>query len=171
MPKTLTIATVLKPQGIRGEIKVKALTDSAEDLKNFPRVFIDGVEYKVLSVRPAGDCAFLSLRGIADRNAAELLRGKHQSRSRRNLAEGADDEFPCEYEADENRPCDIAPVAEQSENILRRQHQHEGRRHQHFIGDRVKKFPEIGDQPAGTGNASVQKIGERGRRKNHRRNK
>lgn len=76
MEKTLTIAIVLKPQGIRGEIKVKALTDSAEDIKNFPRVFIDGVEYKVLSVRPAGDCAFLMLRGIADRNAAELLRGK-----------------------------------------------------------------------------------------------
>lgn len=76
MEKTLTVATVLKPQGIRGEIKVKALTDSAEDLGSFPRVFIDGCEYKVMSVRPAGDCAYLALRGIADRNAAELLRGK-----------------------------------------------------------------------------------------------
>ena len=76
MENTLTIATVLKPQGIRGEIKVKALTDAAEDLKGFARVFIDGVEYKVLAVRPSGDCAYLTLRGIADRNAAELLRGK-----------------------------------------------------------------------------------------------
>ncbi len=76
MENTLTIATVLKPQGIRGEIKVKALTDAAEDLKGFARVFIDGVEYKVLVVRPSGDCAYLTLRGIADRNAAELLRGK-----------------------------------------------------------------------------------------------
>ncbi len=76
MEKTLTVATVLKPQGIRGEIKVKTLTDSAEDFCALPRVFIDGVEYKVLSARPAGDCAFVTLRGVADRNAAELLRAK-----------------------------------------------------------------------------------------------
>ena len=76
MQNTLTVAQVLKPQGIRGEIKVKALTDSAEVLSGIKRVFIDGTEYKVYAVRPAGDCAFLSLRGVADRNAAELLRGK-----------------------------------------------------------------------------------------------
>ena len=37
---------------------------------------IGGVEYSVLSVRASGDFAFLGLKGIADRNAAELLRGK-----------------------------------------------------------------------------------------------
>lgn len=76
MEKTLNIATVLKPQGIRGEIKVMALTDSADDLASFSRVFIDGTEYKLLNARPHGDCAYLTLRGVADRNAAELLRGK-----------------------------------------------------------------------------------------------
>ncbi len=70
------IASVLKPQGIRGEIKLKTQTDSPEDVKNFKRVFIDGAEYKVMSARVAQGCAFLSLRGVADRNAAELLRGK-----------------------------------------------------------------------------------------------
>ncbi len=72
----MLIATVLKPQGIRGEIKIKTQTDSAADVKAFGRVFIDGAEYKVMSVRPSGDCAYIMLRGIADRNAAELLRGK-----------------------------------------------------------------------------------------------
>jgi 16S rRNA processing protein RimM len=76
MEKTLFVAQVLKPQGIRGEIKVKVLCDSAEDLATFPRVFIGGAEYKVLNVRPQGDCAFITLKGVADRNAAELLRGK-----------------------------------------------------------------------------------------------
>ena len=71
----LTVATVLKPQGIRGEIKVKALTDCAEDLKAFKKLMIGGVEYAVLSVRAQGEFAYLSLKGIADRNAAELLRG------------------------------------------------------------------------------------------------
>lgn len=93
MDNTLTIATVLKPQGIRGEIKVKALTDSAEDLRSFPRVFIDGEEYKVLAVRPAGDCAFVTLRGIADRNAAELLRGKDIVALREDAPELPEDTF------------------------------------------------------------------------------
>lgn len=72
----LTVATVLKPQGIRGEVKVKPLTDCAADLKSFKKVLIDGVEYAVLSSRVQGEYAYLGLRGIADRNAAELLRGK-----------------------------------------------------------------------------------------------
>ena len=76
MKDKLTVATVLKPQGILGEVKVKALTDSAEDLKAFKKVLIGGVEYSVLSVRASGDFAYLGLKGIADRNTAELLRGK-----------------------------------------------------------------------------------------------
>lgn len=72
----LSIAVVLKPQGIRGEIKIKVFLDSAEDFKNFSRVFIDGAEYKILSVRAQGEFAYVALKGIADRNAAELLRGK-----------------------------------------------------------------------------------------------
>ena len=76
MQEKLTVASILKPQGILGEIKVKALTDSSEDLKGFKKIFIDGVEYSVLSVRAQGDFAYLGLKGIADRNAAELLRGK-----------------------------------------------------------------------------------------------
>lgn len=72
----LTVATVLKPQGIRGEVKVKAFLDSAEDLKELKKLEIGGAEYAVLSVRAQGEFAYLTLRGVADRNAAELLRGK-----------------------------------------------------------------------------------------------
>ena len=73
----ITVAIILKPQGIRGEVKVKAMTDTAEALSAFKSVFIDGVDYSVLSVRAQGEFAYLSLKGIADRNAAELLRGKN----------------------------------------------------------------------------------------------
>lgn len=72
----LTVATVLKPQGIRGEVKVKAFLDSAEDLTKLKKLEIGGAEYAVLSVRAQGEFAYLTLRGVADRNAAELLRGK-----------------------------------------------------------------------------------------------
>lgn len=87
MKAPLTIATVLKPQGIRGEIKVKALTDSAEDLKAFKTVLLDGAEYSVLSVRAQGDIAYLTLKGVADRNAAELLRGKDITVNREDAPE------------------------------------------------------------------------------------
>ena len=73
----ITVAIILKPQGIRGEVKVKAMTDSADDLTAFKSVLIDGVAYSVLSVRAQGEFAYLGLKGIADRNAAELLRGKN----------------------------------------------------------------------------------------------
>ena len=76
MKDYLTVATIVKPQGIRGEVKALTMTDSPEDLQAFTRVYIGGKCYKLLKVRPqGGNCAYLTLSGIADRNAAELLRG------------------------------------------------------------------------------------------------
>jgi 16S rRNA processing protein rimM len=73
----LIIAEVLKPQGIRGELKIKTYTDAPEDVRAFKTVYIDKNAYKVLSFRVGeGSFAYLGLRGIPDRNAAELLRGK-----------------------------------------------------------------------------------------------
>ena len=87
MDDKLTVAVILKPQGIRGEIKVKALCDSAEDLLGLKRVFIDGTEYSVMGARGQGDFAYLSLRGVFDRNAAELLRGKEVEALRSDMPE------------------------------------------------------------------------------------
>ena len=73
----LIIGEVLKPQGIRGELKVKTYTDSPEAVKAFGTVYIDGTAYKILSFRVGADgAAYMGLRGIPDRNAAELFRGK-----------------------------------------------------------------------------------------------
>ena len=72
----LIVGEILKPQGIRGELKVKPFTDTAEDFRAFKRVFLDGAEYKILSVRVGDGAVYLGLRGVPDRNAAELLRGK-----------------------------------------------------------------------------------------------
>lgn len=76
MVDKLVVGEVLKPQGIRGELKIKPFTDDAEDFASFRRVFLDGTEYRVLSVRTGGGAVYLNLRGVPDRNAAELLRGK-----------------------------------------------------------------------------------------------
>lgn len=72
----LTVGSILKPQGIRGEVKVKVYLDSAEDLKKIKQVYISGEKYAVLNVRASGGYAYVTLRGVADRNAAEELRGK-----------------------------------------------------------------------------------------------
>ena len=73
----LIIAEVLKPQGIRGELKIKTFTDFPEDVKAFKTVYIDDTPYKILSFRVGNDgTAYIGLRGIPDRNAAELFRGK-----------------------------------------------------------------------------------------------
>lgn len=76
MQDTIVIGEILKPQGIRGEVKVKPLLDDPADICKIRRVFIGGQEHKVLAARAGGGFAFLALSGIADRNAAELLRGK-----------------------------------------------------------------------------------------------
>ncbi|MBO5526164.1 MAG: 16S rRNA processing protein RimM [Clostridia bacterium] len=70
------IGKVLKPQGIRGELKVQPYTDTAQDLSYYKEIFLDGTAYKVLSFRTGDGVAYLGLRGVPDRNAAELLRGK-----------------------------------------------------------------------------------------------
>lgn len=73
----LIIAEVLKPQGIRGELKIKTFTDYPEDVKAFKTLYIDDVAYKILSFRVGTDgFAYVGLRGIPDRNTAELFRGK-----------------------------------------------------------------------------------------------
>ncbi len=93
MTDRLTVATVLKPQGIRGEIKVNPLTDTEEDLKAFSYVYIGDTKYKVLSCRAAGGFAYLALRGIADRNAAELLRGQEVTVDRSDAPELPEDTY------------------------------------------------------------------------------
>lgn len=86
--KRLLIGEVLKPQGIRGELKVKAFTDSPEDIKAFGTVYIENLPYKILSFRVGADgAAYIGLRGIPDRNAAELFRGKKIEGNREDAPE------------------------------------------------------------------------------------
>lgn len=76
MQDKIVIGQILKPQGIRGELKIKPLLDDVALVKKFKKVFVGGTEYKVLSARFDASAAYLALSGVADRNAAELLRGK-----------------------------------------------------------------------------------------------
>ena len=71
-----TVAVILKPQGIRGELKVKAMTDSADTLEAFNSVLIDGAEYSVLSLRCSGEFAYMFQPLINGKLAGFARRGK-----------------------------------------------------------------------------------------------
>ncbi len=89
MQEFFKIGLIVKPQGIRGELKVMPLTDDANRFYNLKQVTIDDVVYKVLSVRLGDGAVFLALSGIADRNSAELMRGKFLVVDRENAVKPA----------------------------------------------------------------------------------
>ena len=93
MTDKLNVGEVLKPQGIRGELKVKPFTDDAEAFHAFSRVFLGDTPSKVLSVRTGGGMVFLGLKGVADRNAAELLRGQQIYVPREDAPEPAEGRY------------------------------------------------------------------------------
>lgn len=71
----IVIGKIVKPQGIKGELKVLSLADTPEIFNVINSVFIDEEEYKILSLRIA-DGVYLALKGIPDRNVAETFRNK-----------------------------------------------------------------------------------------------
>ena len=67
---------IVTTHGVRGEVKVLPWLDSPEDLCEFDRCQIDGVEYKILSCRVQKTCNLVVLEGIDTMEKAQLMRGK-----------------------------------------------------------------------------------------------
>ena len=69
--------SVVKPQGIKGELKAKILADGFNSIKNVKKLYdVSGKEYSVSKIRDAfGGFAFVTLSGVVTRNDAELFRG------------------------------------------------------------------------------------------------
>lgn len=93
MLEKLRIGLIVKPQGVRGEVKVVPLTDNPNRFKKLKKVFIDNVEYDVLSSKIAVDSVILSLSGISDRNLAETFRNKFLEVDRKNAVPLDDGKF------------------------------------------------------------------------------
>ena len=75
------IAKVLKPQGIKGELKLEAYTDDIDNLASV-KVFytLDRGEYvphEVEGIRISMDIPYLKLKGIDTRNDAEEMRNRY----------------------------------------------------------------------------------------------
>lgn len=70
----ITIGQIVKAVGIRGEIKIKPITDDPARFRRLKIVYIKSKPYKIESCRFDGDYVVFKLSGISDRNAAEELR-------------------------------------------------------------------------------------------------
>ena len=75
----LLIGEVVRPQGVRGELKLRADSQDPARYARLETVYLleDGryLPRKVLSGRAQGGFAYLRLEGVNDRDAAEALRG------------------------------------------------------------------------------------------------
>ncbi len=84
MQETLVIGVAVKPQGIKGELKIKPFTDDISRFKKLKSVIIEDKTYQVTGAKIAPPFAIISLSGVFDRNAAETFRGKFLHVTREN---------------------------------------------------------------------------------------
>ena len=77
-PRYLVIGRVVRPWGIRGEVKVEIISDSPECFSLLRRVYLgpQAVPFIVEGVRFQQAAAILKLKGCRDRTGAEKLRGQ-----------------------------------------------------------------------------------------------
>lgn len=87
----IVVAQVLKPQGIRGELKLKSLTDDPDRFTDLKYVFVmENGQYlkRMFSlVRIQDDFVYANLEGCFDRNAAEVLRNQYLYVDRKNAVQ------------------------------------------------------------------------------------
>lgn len=73
--KRVALAAVAGAHGIKGEVRLKLFTDSAANLARHRELFVGGKTLILHSARDAGKTVIARFDGIADRSAAEALRG------------------------------------------------------------------------------------------------
>jgi 16S rRNA processing protein RimM len=85
MTGLVIIARIVKPQGIKGEVKLESYSEDPMRFNRFKSVYVNGIPYEVEQSR-VSDGVYLKLKGVNDRNAAELLRGAEISIERSMLS-------------------------------------------------------------------------------------
>lgn len=74
--KRVALAAVAGAHGVNGEVRLKLFSDSVAGLASPKKVYVGGVERRLLGIREGGRAAIARIEGIADRSAAEGLRGQ-----------------------------------------------------------------------------------------------
>lgn len=73
--KRVALAAVAGAHGIKGEVRLKLFSDSLDSLAAQTVVDVGGIPLRLIGVRAAGKGAVARFEGVADRGAAEALRG------------------------------------------------------------------------------------------------
>ena len=96
--KQILLGRILGPHGVKGEVKIKSFTTNPLDVASYGAVMApDGRRFNLLRARLQGDVVVAAIKGIADRNVAETLKGLELSVPREELPETDEREF---YQAD-----------------------------------------------------------------------
>lgn len=88
----ICVGEVVKPQGIKGEIKVKPFSDDLDNLSGQDELYLNGKRYGVKAARADKGMIFYALEGV-DRNIAEQLRGAKVEVDEECAAELEDGEY------------------------------------------------------------------------------
>jgi 16S rRNA processing protein RimM len=94
--RRIALAAVAGAHGVKGEVRLKLFADSAESLARHEKLYVDGSERRLLSIRE-GKMPVARFDGISDRSEAEALRGSLVEIDRSALPPLEDGEY---YHAD-----------------------------------------------------------------------
>ena len=94
--RRIALAAVAGAHGVKGELRLKLFSDSAESLAAHEKLYVGGTERRLLAIRD-GKMAVARFEGISDRSAAEALRGSLVEVEREALPALEDGEY---YHAD-----------------------------------------------------------------------
>ncbi|HEX7930818.1 MAG TPA: ribosome maturation factor RimM [Sphingomicrobium sp.] len=73
--KRVALAAVAGAHGVKGEVRLKLFSDSAASLARHETVYVGGAQRRLLFARDGGKTPVARFEGVADRSAAEALRG------------------------------------------------------------------------------------------------
>ncbi|SMF76020.1 ribosome maturation factor RimM [Allosphingosinicella indica] len=89
----VTLAAIAGPHGIDGGVRLKLFAESADAIARFEQVQVGDRELTIKSMNAAGGQPIARFHGIADRNAAEALRGQLVTVARDALPPLAEGEY------------------------------------------------------------------------------
>jgi 16S rRNA processing protein RimM len=96
--KQILLGRILGAHGLKGEVKIKSFTANPLDVASYGPVSVpDGRRFKLEKARMQGDIVIAGIKGVADRNVAETLKGLELTVGRDDLPKADEGEF---YQAD-----------------------------------------------------------------------
>jgi 16S rRNA processing protein RimM len=95
--RRIVLAAVAGAHGVKGELRLKLFSDGVESLSRHEKLYVGGVQRRLLDIRQSGKMAVARFDEIDDRSSAEALRGSLVEVDRSALPPLPDSEY---YHAD-----------------------------------------------------------------------